>query len=169
MHTLNASIPALLGAVTWLNASLVVLFLLISAVMILIILIQRPQGGGLSGAFGSGAGSGQTAFGARTGDALTIATIGIFVVFITMAAGLNYAIRPSKPAAAATPVSTQAPPATSAPPATGPARPSASPPEQGAAPPPQEPVDAPPPSPASPSTSEAPGHAEAPPATKPVG
>src|SRR5690606_36556084 len=51
---------------------LVVLFLFVCVVLILTILIQRPAGGGLSGAFGSGAGSGQTAFGAKTGDALTI-------------------------------------------------------------------------------------------------
>lgn len=166
---LNVPIPALLGAVTWLNASLVVLFLLVSVVMILIILIQRPQGGGLSGAFGSGAGSGQTAFGARTGDALTIATIGIFVVFISMAAGLNYAIRPSKPGAAATPVSTQSPPGTSAPPATNAPQPAAPPAEKGASPAPSQPGETPAAAPPSPSTNGAPGNAEAPPAPKPAG
>ncbi|MEM8756960.1 MAG: preprotein translocase subunit SecG [Planctomycetota bacterium] len=74
-------------------------FLIICVVMILIVLIQRPQGGGLSGAFGSGAGSGQTAFGAKTGDALTYATIGIFVLFLIAAVGLNFAARPTVPAA----------------------------------------------------------------------
>ncbi|MAY75529.1 MAG: preprotein translocase subunit SecG [Phycisphaerae bacterium] len=72
----------------------VVLFLLVCLTLILTVLIQRPQGGGLSGAFGAGAGSGQTAFGAKTGDALTIATIGMFVAFLILAVVLNFAVRP---------------------------------------------------------------------------
>lgn len=161
MQTLTAPIPALLAAVTWLNASLVVLFLLISVVMILIILIQRPQGGGLSGAFGSGAGSGQTAFGARTGDALTIATIGVFVVFIAMAAGLNFAIRPSKTAIVPTAVSNPATPAGSNPvPPQGAAQPAPSPAEPSPA---SAPAETPPPAaPAAPPSPAAPGGAEAP-------
>lgn len=75
-------------------ALLVVLFLVISLAMVLVVLIQRPQGGGLSGAFGAGGGSGQSAFGARTGDALTISTIVIFLLFLGVAIGLNFALRP---------------------------------------------------------------------------
>lgn len=63
-------------------------FLACSVLLILTVLIQRPQGGGLSGAFGAGAGSGETAFGARTGDALTIATISFFVLWLAVAVGL---------------------------------------------------------------------------------
>ncbi len=74
---------------------LVIGFLLVCLIMILAVLIQKPQGGGLAGAFGSGAGSGQTAFGARTGDALTVATIAIFLFYILGAVGLNYTVRPS--------------------------------------------------------------------------
>lgn len=77
-------------------ALLVVLFLVISLAMVLVVLIQRPQGGGLSGAFGAGGGSGQSAFGARTGDALTISTIVIFLLFLGIAIGLNFALRPSE-------------------------------------------------------------------------
>ncbi len=77
---------------------LVGLFLLVSIAMILLVLIQRPQGGGLSGAFGSGGGgaggAGQTAFGTKTGDVLTYATIGIFVCFLGFAIVLNFATRP---------------------------------------------------------------------------
>jgi len=49
----------------------VVGFVVASTLMVLIVLVQRPQGGGLSDAFGAGAGGGGTAFGAKTGDALT--------------------------------------------------------------------------------------------------
>jgi len=77
-------------------ALLVVLFLLISLGMILVVLIQRPQGGGLSGAFGAGGGSGQSAFGARTGDALTISTIIVFVAFLGIAIALNFVLRPAE-------------------------------------------------------------------------
>ncbi len=73
---------------------LVALFVIVSVMMMLIVLIQRPQGGGLTEAFGSASGSGHTAFGAKTGDALTYATITIFVVFIGMAVGLNYIVKP---------------------------------------------------------------------------
>lgn len=81
----------------WLIGVLVVLFILISILMVLIVLIQRPQGGGLSAAFGAEAGgSGQTAFGAKTGDALTTGTILIFVLFLVSAVVLNFAVRPSE-------------------------------------------------------------------------
>ena len=75
---------------------LVVLFLIVSVILMLVILIQKPQGGGLAGAFGSGAGSGQTAFGAKTGDALTIATISMFVIWTLFSVGLNFALTPAK-------------------------------------------------------------------------
>jgi preprotein translocase subunit SecG len=78
----------------WLIGILTVVFLLVCVMMVLTILIQRPQGGGLSGAFGSGAGSGQTAFGAKTGDALTWFTIIVFVLFVGFAVVLNYAHHP---------------------------------------------------------------------------
>jgi len=78
----------------WMVGILVVLFVFISLLLMMTILIQKPQGGGLAGAFGSGAGSGQTAFGAKTGDALTIATISIFAFWILFGVGLNYALTP---------------------------------------------------------------------------
>lgn len=97
----TASVPSLsLAAISPVMTNLLVgLFLLICIVMILLVLIQRPQGGGLSGAFGSGGGggAGQTAFGTKTGDVLTWATIGIFVCFVGFAIVLNFATRPPKP------------------------------------------------------------------------
>ncbi len=87
--------PLVLGAMPgWGVALLVVGFLFVSVFMILVVLIQRPQGGGLAGAFGGGGGAGQTAFGARTGDALTIATITIFIVYLFCAVLLNYTLEP---------------------------------------------------------------------------
>lgn len=120
-----------LALAPWITALLVVAFLFVCLLLILIILIQKPQGGGLSGAFGSGAasGSGQTVFGARTGDALTIGTITVFVLYLGVAVGLNYAIRPPTTTAVAptaqqqpgeTAPSTETEPVT-APPATEPA------------------------------------------------
>jgi len=68
-------------------------FVLISLFMILVILIQKPKGGGLSGAFGGAGGSSQAAFGAKTGDLLTLITTGCFVTFLLLAGGLTFAIR----------------------------------------------------------------------------
>lgn len=103
MLTLAAQVPG------WVQAVLVVLFLIVCLFLILTVLIQRPTGGGLVGAFGSGAGSGQTAFGTKTGDALTMVTIGMFVLFLLFGIGLNYALRPVKaPVAAEQPQQTPA-------------------------------------------------------------
>ncbi len=74
--------------------ALVALFVVVSAMLMLAVLIQRPQGGGLSEAFGSASGSGHTAFGAKTGDALTTATISIFILFLLTAVGLNFIVKP---------------------------------------------------------------------------
>ncbi len=107
-------------AYTWnpvLTNLLVGLFLLISIGMILLVLIQRPQGGGLSGAFGAGgggggAGAGQTAFGTKTGDVLTGATITIFVLFLITAIVLNFATRPQVSVSNTPGISTPAAPGT---------------------------------------------------------
>ncbi len=98
----NASLATLtLGLFSPMVTNLLIgVFLVICIVMILVVLIQRPQGGGLSGAFGSGGtgggggGAGQTAFGTKTGDVLTWATITVFVLFLLFAIVLNFATRP---------------------------------------------------------------------------
>ncbi len=67
-----------------------ILFGFVALVLVLIILVQRPQGGGLAGAFGGAGGSStETVFGGRVGDALTYATVAAFVVYIGMAIGLS--------------------------------------------------------------------------------
>lgn len=94
-------VPALaptLALAPWMLNLGYVLLVVIGILLVLTVLIQRPQGGGLSGAFGAGAGSGQTAFGAKTGDALTWFTIVMFAVWIVLAVLLNYAARPAPPA-----------------------------------------------------------------------
>ena len=63
------------------------LFVLISLFLVLLILIQKGRGGGLSSAFG-GAG-GNTAFGSKTGDVLTWVTSIAFGVFLLLAIALN--------------------------------------------------------------------------------
>ena len=64
------------------------LFILVSVALVLVILVQRPQGGGLASAFGGGGGT-DTAFGGRTGDALTVGTVSVFVVYLILAMALN--------------------------------------------------------------------------------
>jgi len=69
---------------------LTIALIVISVAMILIILVQRPQGGGLASAFGgAGGGSTDTVFGGRVGDALTVMTVVAFVLFLGLAVSLN--------------------------------------------------------------------------------
>jgi preprotein translocase subunit SecG len=60
-----------------------VVFLICAVALILIILIQKGRGGGLSAAFGGGMASG--ILGSKTGDFLTWATIALVGVFLTIA------------------------------------------------------------------------------------
>jgi preprotein translocase subunit SecG len=93
---------------------LTVLFIIVSAVMILIVLVQRPQGGGLAGAFGGASGGGtDTVFGGRVGDALTVMTVIAFTAYLLLAIGLNVMdnnrVATVTPAANVTPADPNAP------------------------------------------------------------
>ena len=67
-----------------------IILIVASVILVLIILAQRPQGGGLASAFGGAGGGGtDTAFGGKTGDVLTIATIIAFVGYLLVAVFLN--------------------------------------------------------------------------------
>jgi preprotein translocase subunit SecG len=66
---------------------LMVLFILVCMFLILLVLIQKGRGGGLSSAFGGAGGS--TAFGSKTGDVLTWTTSVVFLIFLLLAVGLN--------------------------------------------------------------------------------
>ena len=70
---------------------LTALFIIIAIALILIILVQRPAGGGLAGAFGVAGGGGctESVFGGRVGDALTFMTIGAFCIYLLLAITLN--------------------------------------------------------------------------------
>jgi preprotein translocase subunit SecG len=63
------------------------LFITVGVILIMLVLIQKGRGGGLSGAFGGGGGN--TAFGSKTGDVLTWATSIVFGVFVLLAIILN--------------------------------------------------------------------------------
>ena len=100
----------------WFLRILATLFALLAVLLMGVILLQRGKGVGLSGAFG-GAG-GHTAFGAKTGDVLTWATIVIAVVMLVFAIILNYVFVPLAPPAApvmAPPVTVPAPSPTGTP------------------------------------------------------
>lgn len=79
----------------WHVTLLAILFVAVCSFMILVILIQKPRGGGLSGAFGGAGGSAQAAFGAKTGDVLTWFTVFCFSAFLCLAIGLTWSIKPA--------------------------------------------------------------------------
>jgi preprotein translocase subunit SecG len=94
MHTLTHTLAAGLGWEVWLMA---VAFAIVCVFMMLVILIQKPKGGGLSGAFGGGAGGGSAGavVGARVGDVLTVVTVVCFLLFLGLAMGLTWTTSPS--------------------------------------------------------------------------
>ena len=121
----------ILATSTWVVTTLGSLFGIISVLLMLVILIQKPRGGGLSGAFGGAGGSAQAAFGAKTGDVLTWFTVICFAVFLLLAMGLTWTIgsHPTQaPAKVAQPATPEAPtPGPATPPLTLPPAPAAPP------------------------------------------
>ena len=71
------------------------LMIVISVFMVLLILIQKGRGGGLSSAFGGSGGN--TAFGNKTGDVLTWTTAVVFGIFIVIAVVLNLVVNNINP------------------------------------------------------------------------
>jgi preprotein translocase subunit SecG len=63
------------------------LYIVMCVFLILLVLIQKGRGGGLSSAFGGSGGN--TAFGTKTGDVLTWATSIVFGIFLLLAVFLN--------------------------------------------------------------------------------
>ena len=80
----------LLGAIKLWAQALAVVFIVVSVMLIVLVLLQKGKGGGLSSAFG-GAG-GQSAFGSKTGDVftwITIVVVGSFLL-LAMIVTMNY-------------------------------------------------------------------------------
>ena len=67
---------------SWFPGLLNLIVLILGLFLILIVLIQRGKGGGLSGAFGGVGGS--SAFGSRAGDLFTKITIGVALAWIVL-------------------------------------------------------------------------------------
>jgi len=65
---------------------LITLFVIVCSLLIIVVLLQKGRGSGLSGAFG---GMGQTAFGTRIGDVFTWVTIVLAGVFLLLAVTVN--------------------------------------------------------------------------------
>ena len=79
---------------SWVPAVLEPVLLFLSFILIVLVLIQRGKGGGLSGAFGGVGGS--SAFGSRAGDMFTRITIGVAAAWIFLCAVEVYTIQNSK-------------------------------------------------------------------------
>ncbi len=69
-----------------------VLFIICCVALILIILVQKGKGGGLSGAFGGGMAGG--ILGSKTGDFLTWVTIVLVGIFLTLAVVMGKYYKP---------------------------------------------------------------------------
>jgi len=80
-------------AVSFIMKAVAALFLICSVALILIILIQKGRGGGLSAAFGGGMASG--ILGSKTGDFLTWFTIVLVSIFLTLAVVMAKFYKPS--------------------------------------------------------------------------
>jgi len=80
-------------AVTFIMNVVAVLFVLCCLTLILIILIQKGRGGGLSAAFGGGMAGG--ILGSKTGDFLTWVTITLVGVFLFLAVVMAKFYKPS--------------------------------------------------------------------------
>jgi len=80
-------------AVSFIMTVVAALFLICAVALILIILIQKGKGGGLSGVFGGGMASG--ILGSKTGDFLTWLTIALVGIFLTLAVVMAKFYKPS--------------------------------------------------------------------------
>ncbi len=99
-------------AANWLRGGIMVLIIGVCCLLMLVILLQKGRGEGLSGAFGGGGGS--SAFGTKTGDMFTWITVCLAAVFLLLACVGIFVFEPTDPnaaLAAVTPTEADAPPA----------------------------------------------------------
>jgi preprotein translocase subunit SecG len=80
-------------AIGFILKTLAVLFILCSVILVLVILIQKGKGGGLTAALGGGMASG--ILGSKTGDFLTWVTIVLVGVFLSLAVVLAKFYKPT--------------------------------------------------------------------------
>jgi preprotein translocase subunit SecG len=85
-----ASLPLL--AASFFIKGIAVLFVICAVVLVLVVLIQKGRGGGLSAAFAGGAAGG--ILGSKTGDFLTWVTIVLVSVFLILAVVLAKFYKP---------------------------------------------------------------------------
>jgi preprotein translocase subunit SecG len=91
----------LLAAVDWLHYLFIIPLCLVSLFLILVILVQRGRGGGLTGALGGMGGA--SAFGTKAGDLFTRITIGVAAVWILLAMAALKVLNDRSPLAGARP------------------------------------------------------------------
>jgi preprotein translocase subunit SecG len=70
-----------------------VLWVLCAVILVLVVLIQKGRGGGLSGAFGGGMASG--ILGTKTGDFLTWVTVGLVGAFLLLTVAMAKFYKPT--------------------------------------------------------------------------
>jgi preprotein translocase subunit SecG len=90
------------------------LWFICAIVLVLVVLIQKGRGGGLSGAFGGGMGS--SLLGSKTGDFLTWVTIALVAIFLVLAVFMAKYYKPTISEFGSTTVAEQTQPPSSAPP-----------------------------------------------------
>lgn len=102
-----------LAAVPWWASVFAVIFIIVCLALVVLVLLQKGRGGGLAAAFG-GAG-GQSAFGSKTGDVFTWATIVVVAVFLLLAMTLTMNYKPINPDEAMAAPASSAEPGTATP------------------------------------------------------
>jgi preprotein translocase subunit SecG len=80
-------------AVSFIMKIVAAIFIFSAAALILVILIQKGKGGGLSGAFGGGMAAGL--LGSKTGDFLTWVTISLVGIFLALAVLMTKFYKPT--------------------------------------------------------------------------
>jgi len=91
----SALLPVFAAVPPWVPPLLTIVLFLTSVFLILLVLIQRGKGGGLTGALGGAGGS--SAFGSRAGDTFTRVTIYVALVWILLIMFLIKSTQPTTP------------------------------------------------------------------------
>ena len=86
--------PLMLGA--WYVTLFTLMFVFVCLFLILVVLIQKPRGSGLTGAFGGAGGGAGSVFGSKTGDVLTWVTVVCFGLFIGLSMLLTWTGKPGQ-------------------------------------------------------------------------